>query len=168
MCEIALSKSTEREKKWLHDISVERLCDLSCHCHCRQYCKEIFWKEQFDTFENRCNVLRAAFCDFRDVSYSLTHSINLHDLFFRRSHDFFCEQVAWFFCWEIASFFSVKKLHDFLCEEVDWFFCVFFLWKKGVLWTIFLMKKVFSVTTVTTVTTVLWRGCMIFFGGEVT
>ena len=26
-----------------------------------------FWKEQFDTFDNRCDVLRAAFCDSRDV-----------------------------------------------------------------------------------------------------
>ena len=28
---------------------------------------QFFWKEQFDTFDNRCDVLRAAFCDSRDV-----------------------------------------------------------------------------------------------------
>ena len=28
---------------------------------------EHFWKKQFDTFDNRCDVFRAAFCDSRDV-----------------------------------------------------------------------------------------------------
>ena len=28
---------------------------------------KLFWKEQFDTFDSRCVVLRAAFCDSRDV-----------------------------------------------------------------------------------------------------
>ena len=28
---------------------------------------QYFWKEQFDTFDNRCNVLRAAFCNSREA-----------------------------------------------------------------------------------------------------
>ena len=28
---------------------------------------EHFWKEQFDTFDNRCDDLSAAFCDSRNV-----------------------------------------------------------------------------------------------------
>ena len=27
----------------------------------------VLWKELFDTFDNRCDVLRAAFCDSRNV-----------------------------------------------------------------------------------------------------
>ena len=30
---------------------------------------QFFWKEQFDTFDNGCDVLRAAFCDSRDVFF---------------------------------------------------------------------------------------------------
>ena len=54
----------------------------------------------------------------------------------------------------------------FLCEEVfkskekfsseDSFF-----------WCFLFVFLVTTVTTVTPVTTVLWRGCMIYFGGEV-
>ena len=29
---------------------------------------QYFWKEKFDIFDNRCDVLRAAFCDSRDVN----------------------------------------------------------------------------------------------------
>ena len=35
---------------------------------------EHFWKEQFDTFDNRSDVLRAAFCYSRNVFHLLTHS----------------------------------------------------------------------------------------------
>ena len=30
---------------------------------------QYFWTEQFDLFDKRCDVLRAAFCDSRDVLY---------------------------------------------------------------------------------------------------
>ena len=74
-------------------------------------------------------------------------------------HDFFCDVFFWrrgcvilfvkslrdFVCGEVASFlcFCLWKLRDFFCGEVTWFFvckgCMLFL----------------------------WRGSMIFFGGEV-
>ena len=36
---------------------------------------QYFWKEQLDTFDNQCDVLRAAFCDSRDVYTSHTKEI---------------------------------------------------------------------------------------------
>ena len=54
----------------------KRLRDLSHYFHYYPYCKltdfqnllsQFFWKEQFDTFDNGCDFLRAAFCDSRDV-----------------------------------------------------------------------------------------------------
>ena len=42
---------------------------------------QYFWKEQFDTFDNRCDVLRAAFCDSRNF-------------FVERLHDFFGREDA--------------------------------------------------------------------------
>ena len=41
MCQIALFKSSEKVKKTVKNLT--------------QY----FWKEQFDTFGNRCDILRA-------------------------------------------------------------------------------------------------------------
>ena len=35
---------------------------------------QYFWKQQFDTFDNQCDVLRAAFCDSRDVFWWLRTS----------------------------------------------------------------------------------------------
>ena len=62
--------------------------------------------------------------------------------------------------------FYVKRLRDFLCKEIAWFWVwrgflmkIFFWWNFFFGW-----KKFFLVTTVTTI---LWRGCIIFFGGEV-
>ena len=55
---------------------------------------QYFRKEHFDTFDNRCYVLRAAFCDSRDVfgevaqlSYSLTR---VPDFFLLRLRNFLC------------------------------------------------------------------------------
>ena len=74
-----------------------------------------FWKEQFDTFDNRCDVLRAAFCDSRNVLLrgcvilcveslrgflcveklrDVSHSLRLCDFIVKRLHYFFCEEVA--------------------------------------------------------------------------
>ena len=75
---------------------------------------QYFWKGQFDTFNNQCNVLRAVFCDY-------------HNFFVvERLHDFLCEEIAWFFLYvkRFRGFFCVKRLHHFLCEKVAWFFCV--------------------------------------------
>ena len=97
---------------------------------------QYFWKEQFDTFDNRCDVLRAAFCDSCDVFVE-----RLHDLFLaERLHDSYCwefawfcvwrgcvifvllfVEVTWFFCGEVAWFFCAE-LACFCCEEVGWFF----------------------------------------------
>ena len=59
MCQIALYKSPEKLKKNIYssdssDNSEKKSCNLCT-------------KEQFDTFENQCDVLRAAFCDSRYV-----------------------------------------------------------------------------------------------------
>ena len=65
MCQIAFSKSTE-----VACFLVERLCELSHYYHCCQYwtnLSQYFWKQQFYTFDNQCDVLRAAFCDSHDV-----------------------------------------------------------------------------------------------------
>ena len=59
MCQITLSKRTEQFKKISCMI-------FYCHC-CHFYFSKFFWKELFDTFDNICDVLRAAFCNSRDV-----------------------------------------------------------------------------------------------------
>ena len=49
----------------------ERLRYVSHYCHKCNIKKKLspyFWKEQFDTFDNQCDVLRAAFCDSHNVS----------------------------------------------------------------------------------------------------
>ena len=49
---------------------------------------QYFLEEQFDTFDNQCDVLRVAFCVSRDVFL----------------------KVAWFFV--------VERVRDFFCREV--------------------------------------------------
>ena len=47
---------------------------------------QYFLKDQFDTSDNRCDVLRAAFCD-----------------------------SGYVFCGEVACLVLVDRLHDFIC-----------------------------------------------------
>ena len=55
---------------------------------------EDFWGEQFDTFDNRCDVLRAAFCNSRDV-------------FLERLRDFWVERLRDVFVWRGCVIFSL-------------------------------------------------------------
>ena len=61
---------------------------------------QYFWKMQFDTFDNRCDVLRTVFWDS-------------HNRFFERLHDSFCVNVLLF----LSSFFFFKRLFDFLQKK---------------------------------------------------
>ena len=98
MCQIALSKKTEKVLKKKGTTFVERLRDFPRYCHyshCCHYHKYIFllyqyyWKEQFDTVYNRCDVLRAAFCDSCDVfvtaATSVLFSHNCHNNFTQKN-----------------------------------------------------------------------------------
>ena len=53
---------------------------------------------QFDKFDIRCDVLRAAFCNSRDVFVERLH----YFLAGERLHDFFVERVRDFVCGEVA------------------------------------------------------------------
>ena len=78
MGQIALSKCTEKGKKVARFFFVERLrvfslttgTTVTSVTTVKKNTFSDFWKEQFDTFDNQCDVLRAAFCDSRDVSLS--------------------------------------------------------------------------------------------------
>ena len=108
----------------LHDFFVKRLHDfflnivhpVTAVSTVNQKLSQYFWKDQFDTFCNQCDVLRAAFCNSCDVFLRgcmilfvkrlhdfcvwrgcvifLTCSLRLNDLFFWRLHDIFCGKVA--------------------------------------------------------------------------
>ena len=69
---------------------------------------QYFWKKQFDTFDNQCEVLGAALCNSCNVSQSLTHSGCM---------SYFSGGCMIFFAERLHDFF-VERLCDFLCEEV--------------------------------------------------
>ena len=65
----------------------KKMLDFYGHC-CHYFFSQYFLEDHLDTFDNRCDVLEAAFCDSPNVFV------------------------------EILSVFCVKRLLDFLCEEV--------------------------------------------------
>ena len=78
MCQIALSKSYKKVKRIrrkngsLPNFLVERLLDFSHYSHyCKKKLAQYFCKLLFDTFDNICDVLRAAFCDSHNVFMTL-------------------------------------------------------------------------------------------------
>ena len=117
---------------------------------------QYFWKEQFDTFDNRCDILRAAFCHSRDVflrlhdfSHSLPHSGCM--IFFLEVLWFFCKDVAWILLWKACVIFCVERLHDFfLAERLPNFF-----WRRGCMIFVFFVCAGCAIF--------LCRGCTIFF-----
>ena len=86
MCQITLSKNTEKvffkckKKVKMKSYSSDSSDSRKSSKKIARSLKKIFWKEQFDTFDNRCDVLRAVFCDSCDV--------------FGRLCDFVCKEVA--------------------------------------------------------------------------
>ena len=84
MCHITLYKNTakvkkknvykkvkKKEKSYSSDgsdssYSSEKNCSTSQKKFFLRF-SEYFWKQQFDTFDNRYDFLKAAFCDSRDV-----------------------------------------------------------------------------------------------------
>ena len=83
MCQIALSKSTEIFFTVVTAVTVVTLVRkqhlTSSHKKITQlFClllfSKYFWKVQLDPFDNRCNVLRAAFCDSPNVFAESLHA----------------------------------------------------------------------------------------------
>ena len=104
MCQITLSKSTEKVNFFLlfftvvtavTVVTVVRTIIQPLHKFFLQPLfifflqSHFFWKEQFDTFDNQCDVLRATFCNSRDVCVK-----RLSDFFLRGCVGFFCGEVA--------------------------------------------------------------------------
>ena len=99
-----------------------------------------FWIEQFVTFDNWCDVLRAAFCDCRNV-------------FVERLRDFF-----------------VERLRDFVHREVPWFLfvcrgCMIFLAHSGFM--IYFCRGCVIIFAERLPDFCVWIGCVIFVCGEV-
>ena len=76
MCKIALSKSTEKVKKgcmiFLWSGCVIFLTTVTTTVTAVTtviffVLSQYFWKDQFDTFDYQCDILRAVFCDSRNV-----------------------------------------------------------------------------------------------------
>ena len=74
MYKIALSKKTEKVKKkevgWFFCWEVSwffSLLSILSLIYIFFLLSQYFWKEQFVTHDNRCDFLRAAFCDSRDI-----------------------------------------------------------------------------------------------------
>ena len=92
-----------------------------------------FLKEQFNTFDNRCDVLRAAspmlrdcvilcvervcgfFCE--ECLHDFSHTLRLHDLFLWRLRNIFAERLRDFFG-RGCVFFFWRGCTIFLCGEV--------------------------------------------------
>ena len=79
---------------------VQRLHDFSHYCYYCHYYNfflklfQYFWKVQFDTFDSRCDFLRAAFCDSRNVFQSQTN-FSPKKIFVKKnvqSHKLFCHK----------------------------------------------------------------------------
>ena len=119
MCQIALSKSTEKVKKnrsceifvWKGSMIV--LTTVTTVKNVKKKKKsflfQYFWKEQLDTIDKRCDVLRAAFCDSCDVSvpqFELSRLIT--------TYVFFSFITIWFF---FKQYFSLKKKFLLCCEQ---------------------------------------------------
>ena len=140
MCQIALSQSTKKTND--SSGSSEKKRATSPHKKsCNPFLKlcQYFWKVQFYTFDNWCDVLRTTFCNSRNVSVE-----RLHDFFVKGLHDFVGGEVAWLLCVERLSDFSHSlRLHDLSL----WRLRDYFLWRGCLIF--------------------LWRGCLIFVWGEV-
>ena len=72
MYQITLSKNTEKvEKEKVYRKVIKTITVVTAvtplHVFFLFFFSERFWKEQFNKFDNRCDVLRAAFCDSRNV-----------------------------------------------------------------------------------------------------
>ena len=90
MCQIAFSKSTKKVKKmgacliFLLRGSVNFLTTVTT---VTKILAQYFWKEQFDTFANQCDVHKTAFCDSRYVFLSLWfNSLKLDSHVFQGSY----------------------------------------------------------------------------------
>ena len=129
-------------------------------------------------FDNRCDVLRAAFYDSRDVLrrgcitflwrgcviFSLE---SLHDFFVEKLHDFFwvdrlCDCVRR--CWVIFSLTHSLRLHGLCFWRLRDFFCEggakLFFWRGCVIFSVeslydFFVEKLHDFFG--------WTGCVIFF-----
>ena len=120
----------------MHDFFVERLRDflttVTAVTTVIFLLSHYFWKEQIVTFDNQCDVLRAAFWDSCDVFFGQRGFVIL---FVESLRDFVCGEVAWFLCffsWSFGDFlwrgcviffahrfcaFLVNRLIDFFLVE---------------------------------------------------
>ena len=78
MCQIALSKICEKvkkrkeKKKIFWEVCVFFLTTLNTNIDVFNFFLNLntlwdFWKEQFDKFDTRCDVLRVEFCNSRNI-----------------------------------------------------------------------------------------------------
>ena len=141
---------------------------------------EYFWKEQFYTYDNRCDVLRAALCYSHNFFFWRGCGIFLLrgcGLFLCRGCVFFGGCI--FFCGEVMCFFverlrdfCVERLHELLCGEVAWKLSLphslrlhdLFLWR---LHDFFFVERLLVFFCTEAAWFFLWRVYMIFLCGEV-
>ena len=113
----------------------------------------------FDTFDNRCDVLRAAFCDSQDVllrGCMIFLVERLRDFFVERLHDFVYGEVAWFCVWRgcVIFFTHSLRLHDILRRG-----CITFFWRE--------LAWLFSLTQSIRLHDLFFWRLRDFFSGEV-
>ena len=78
VCQIALSKSTEKVFFTIVTaVTVGTIMrKIMQPLHHFFLLSQYFWKQLFDTFDNRCDVLRGAFCDSRNVCVTILFSLS--------------------------------------------------------------------------------------------